>query len=217
MHARARRHARTPAGALCPVFSSRSAAALRSAASVAVCLSVLAACSTESQDPPVAASASAPAPTAPKSPPPVVASSAPAAPSARPSSSAPDRGASVKEPDGISYALLTAVGADLVIRYDKVDYLQSACAGRTDEEFGDSQATLRVCFSNVNPLVRIVTTSAALVLGVYAPDGSTENGETIDYGTVREAFASGGLDLPVRLTINGGVVTRIDKADLLAG
>ena len=211
MHARARRHARTPAGALCPVLASRSAAALRSAASVAVCLSVLAACSTEPQDPPVAAS------TAPSSPPPVVASPAPAAESARPSSSAPDRGASVKEPDGISYALLTAVGADLVIRYDKVDYLQSACAGRTDEEFGDSEATLRVCFSNVNPLVRSITASPALVLGVYAPDGSTENGETIDYGTVREAFASGGLDLPVRLTINGGVVTRIDKANLLAG
>lgn len=139
-----------------------------------------------------------------------------AAATSAPASSAPEA-ADAPDVEGVAYGLLTAFAADGGLRYDKVDYLPQACDGRTDEEFGDPEATLRVCFRNVNPLIRSARTSPDLLVGTYLPDGSVLTEDDEDAADLRQEYEQGFLTLPVRLTVTGGVVTRIDKPGLLAG
>jgi len=136
-----------------------------------------------------------------------------------PAASTPGEPASGPDnPDGLAFGLLTAMGADRVVRYDKVDYLPSACDRRTEAQVSDAQETLRVCFSNINARIRTVTVAPDVVLGTYLPDGSAEPQPDSDYDDLRRSFTQDGPQaLPVRLTVAGGVVTRIDEAGLLAG
>ena len=181
-----------------------------SASALIVVVTLLSGCSSSKDNPSAGASTTAPASPATTAPSAAVSSPAPVAPGAGENASGP-------EPDGTSYGLLTALGEDRVLRYDKVDYVPAACDRRTEEEVADSDATLRICFRNVNPLIRTATVSPDVILGNYMPDGSVSEQPESDYNGLRRSFDNESIDLPVRLTLSGGIVTRIDEAGLLAG
>lgn len=173
-------------------------------------VAVLSGCSSPQDSPTAGTSTTAPA--APETTVPSAAVSAPA-----PEASTAGEVASGTEPVGPTYGLLTALGADRVLRYDKVDYQPAACERRTEEEIADPEATLRICFRNVNPLIRTVTVSPDVILGNYMPDGSVSEQSESDYDGLRRSFDNESINLPVLLTLAGGIVTRIDEAGLLAG
>ena len=181
-----------------------------SAFALIIVLPVLSGCSS-SEDSPTAGVSTAP-PAVPET---TVPSAAVSAPPPVTSTAGGDGGG--PESDGASYGLLTALGGDRVLRYDKVDYLPAAGDRRTEEEVADSKATLRICFRNINPLIRTVRVSPAVIIGYYMPDGYVSEQPGSDYDDHGRSFDNGSIDLPVRLTLSGGIVTRIDEAGLLAG
>jgi hypothetical protein len=187
-------------------------------AATAAALLVLSGCSSQ-EAPPVSA------PVAPVATPEATASPAAAAPAgtattrSAPSAVSEQANSAPENEDGITFGVVTAVGADRVLRYDKVDYLERRCDQRTESQFGDEPATLRICFRNVNPRVRTVRVTQNVTFGDYLSDGSQQPDPYRTWADFRTSFEEDqprGL-LPHALTIEGGIVTRIDRLALLAG
>lgn len=152
-----------------------------SAFALFVGVAVLSGCSSSQNSPTAGASTTAPAVS--ETTVPSAAVSAPA-----PVASTAGEVARGTEPDGASYGLLTALTADRVLSYDKVDFLPAACERRTEGEVGDPEATSRICFRNVNPLIRTVTVSPDVIIGNYVPDGSVSEQTESDYDGLRRSF-----------------------------
>lgn len=176
----------------------------------------LSGCSSDEDDaapsPPAPPSSSAPAPTAA----PTAAPTTSPSPTAAPSATEDDDPGT---PDGETFGLITEFGPDGVLDFDQVDFDQAACDARDELETSDEVATLEICFSNVNPRLRRVTVSPDVRLGTFGPDLRTEDAFDFTYDDLVSSYADPDTSpvLPVRLTVQGGVVVRIDEATITAG